>query len=65
MTQKEKKQFMQALDEFLACFDPEEMVRDGVQFIKFRYHARGKKIERVYTPETLRTAKEQRENAIH
>lgn len=60
MTQREKTDYLKRLDEFLACFDPEEMIRDGIQFIKFRYHHRGKKIEKLYTPETLKLEKQER-----
>jgi len=65
MTQKEKKHFLQVLDEFLACFDPEELIRDGIQFVKFRYEHRGKKIEKLYTPETLKQEQERRKETCN
>lgn len=55
-----KQHYLQKLDEFLAVFDPEQMVRDGIHFIKFKYEHRGKKITKTYTPETLKSEKEKR-----
>lgn len=37
MTPQDKKDFLDKLDEFLALIDPEQMIRDGYQFIRFRY----------------------------
>jgi hypothetical protein len=54
------KDYLKRLDEFLSCFDPEEMIRDGIHFIKFKYESRGKKITKTYTPATLKAEKEQR-----
>jgi len=63
MTQKQE--YLKRLDEFLACFDPEEMVKDGINYIKFNYHHRGKKITKTYTPETLKLEKEERKKACN
>jgi hypothetical protein len=51
---------LQKLDEFLGLFDPEELIRDGIDLIRFRYEHRGKKITRTFTPHTLKEEKEKR-----
>jgi hypothetical protein len=48
---KETKRYLEALDEFLAMFDPEELIRDGIKLIKFRYQKRnGRFKEQYFTP---------------
>jgi hypothetical protein len=60
MTKKQEKHYLQKLDEFLGLFDPEELIRDGIDLIRFRYEYRGKKITRTFTPHTLKEEKEKR-----
>ena len=41
---KKDQGFLSKLDEVLALIDPEEMIRDGVQYLKFRHEEKGKTI---------------------
>lgn len=55
MELKKDKEYLKRLDEFLACFDPEELIRDGVQLIRFRYQKRNKKeIVKIFTIDELK-----------
>jgi len=54
---------LKKLDEFLACFDPEELIKDGIQLIRFRYQKRNKKeIIRVFTMDELKKERAKRCN---
>jgi hypothetical protein len=63
MSIKKNRDYLQKLDEFLACFDPEELIRDGVQLIRFRYQKKNKKeIVKTFTPDQLREERAKRCN---
>jgi len=60
------KLFLKKLDEFLSCFDPEELVKDGIHFVKFNYDYGKNYTDRyteIFSIEQLK--KEREQNAIY
>jgi len=56
------KEFLRRLDEFLAAFDPEELIRDGIKAIRFHYNHKGVKYSEDFTMDKLKD--ERNQNAI-
>ena len=46
---RENKEYLKKLDEFLASMDVEELIRDGINLIRFRYQKGGIEIIKSYT----------------
>lgn len=49
MKRPKTKKFLIALDEFLACFDPAELIRAGINRVKFNYDHPGEKYSETFT----------------
>lgn len=56
------KHFLEKLDEFLAAFDPEELLRDGIDLIKFNYRKGSIRYTETFNPEQLRKERGRRCN---
>ena len=55
-----QKDYLKRLDEFLAAFDVEELIKDGIEIISFRYQKNGNDIQKVFTINEFEKVKEQR-----
>jgi len=49
MVRTKDKEILQKLDDFLNAFDVEELIRDGVQLLKFRFEKNNKRYEESFT----------------
>lgn len=58
ISRKVAKDMLVRFDEFLAMMDVEELIRDGVDLVKFRYCKHGVDVTTVFTPDEIREAKE-------
>lgn len=63
MNRPRTKHFLTKLDEFLAAFDPEELVKEGIQAIRFRYKHGKHDYTETFTPTKIE--QERKKNAIH
>lgn len=59
---KKDKEYFKKLDEFLSCFDPEELIRDGIDLIRFRYQKKDQEIIQNFTMDELKKEREKRCN---
>ena len=53
------KEILKKLDEFLNAFDVEELIKEGVQMIKFKFNQPGKEYQETFT---INQFKKERQN---
>ena len=61
MSEKEKRDYLDKLDQFLGMFDIEELITDGINYVVFNYQKKsGKNISKSFTVNEIKKIKEKK-----